>query len=97
MSEYWKVAEQVHLAFMQRFAGDTSGATVTGEQARNALVRLYRNQPDDGLSAELLSQADAMMGEKDSALNEAERAQVMPNPGPKDAIWPDLAPKRTWH
>ena len=84
--DYEKVEEQVHLAFMQLLAGDTSGATGTGEQARDTLVRLYGNQPDDGFNAELLSQTYAVMGEKDSALKEAERARILPNPGPKDAI-----------
>ena len=84
--EYEKVEEQLHLAFMQRLAGDASGATVAGEQARNTLVRLYGNQPADGFNAELLSEAYAMMGEKDSALKEAERAKIALDPGPKDAI-----------
>ena len=37
---------QVTLACLQRLAGDTAGATVTAEQARNTLEQLYRNQPD---------------------------------------------------
>ena len=32
---------------MQRLAGDTAGAKVTAEQARNTLEQLYRDQPDD--------------------------------------------------
>jgi hypothetical protein len=71
---------------MHHLAGDTSGATVTGEQARETLVRLYGDQPDDGFNAELLSQAYAAMGEKDSALKQAERAKVALDPSPKDAI-----------
>jgi TolB-like protein/Flp pilus assembly protein TadD len=85
--EYWKVAEQVHLAFMQRLAGDTSGATATGEQARDTFVRLYGDQPDNGFFAALLSQAYDVMGERDSALKEAERAKIIPDPGPKDAVF----------
>ena len=84
--EYEKAEEQVHLALMHHLAGDTSGATVTGEQARETLVRLYGDQPDDGFNAELLSQAYAAMGEKDSALKQAERAKFVLDPGPKDAI-----------
>jgi eukaryotic-like serine/threonine-protein kinase len=84
--EYEKAEEQVHLALMHHLAGNTSAATVTGEQARNTLVRLYGNQPDDGFNAVLLSEAYAAMGEKDSALQQAERAKFALDPGPKDAI-----------
>jgi serine/threonine protein kinase/Flp pilus assembly protein TadD len=83
---YWKTAEQVHLAFMQRLAGDTSGATLSVGRTRDTLVQRYGDHPDDAFSAAFLSQAYALMGEKDSALTEAERAKITPNPGPKDAI-----------
>ena len=39
--------DQVALALMQRLAGDTAGAKVTAEQARNTLEQLYRDQPDN--------------------------------------------------
>jgi len=84
--EYEKIQEEVHLAFMQYLAGDNSGAAVTGKQARDALVRFYGNEPDDGFNAELLSEAYAMMGERDSAVKQAERAKIAQDPGPKDAI-----------
>ena len=32
---------------MQRLAGDTAGAKVTAEPARNTLEQLYRDQPDN--------------------------------------------------
>ena len=68
---------------MQRLAGDTAGAKVTAEQARNTLEQLYRDQPDNSSLAAMLSQAYAAMGEKDSALKEAERA-IMLLPRAKD-------------
>src|SRR5205823_8904794 len=37
----------LHLAFAQRFVGDTAGATVTAEQARNKLEPLCKEQPDN--------------------------------------------------
>ena len=46
-SEYDKAWDQVVLAFMQRLAGDTAGAKVTAEQARNTLEQLCRDQPDN--------------------------------------------------
>ena len=82
-SEYDKACDQVTLAFMQRLAGDTAGAKVTAEQARNTLEQLYRDQPDNAVFAASLSQAYAVMGEKDSALKVAERA-IMLLPRAKD-------------
>ena len=70
-SEYSKATAQVGLAFIQRLAGDTAGAKVTAEQARNTLEQLYKNQPDNSFLAVMLSQAYAAMGEKDSAMEEA--------------------------
>jgi tetratricopeptide (TPR) repeat protein len=76
--------DQVTLALMQRFAGDTTGAKVTAEQARNTLEPLFRDQPDRPYLAANLSKAYAVMGEKDLALKLAERA-VMLLPSAKDA------------
>jgi len=80
-----KVRAQVALAFAQRLAGDTAGAKVTAEQARNTLEQLNRDQPDNYGLAATLSQAYAAMGEKDSALKAAERA-IMLLPSAKDAL-----------
>ena len=65
------------IALAQRLAGDTAGAKVTAEQVRNTLEPLYRNQPDDLAGLRALSKAYAVMGEKDSALEVAERAIVL--------------------
>ena len=46
-SEFDKACDQVALAFTQRLAGDTAGAKITAEQARNTLEQLYRDQPDN--------------------------------------------------
>ena len=63
---------------MQRLAGDTAGAKVTAEQARNTLEPLCRDQPDNAYACgDCLSQAYAALGEKDSALKEAERAIML--------------------
>jgi serine/threonine protein kinase/Tfp pilus assembly protein PilF len=82
-SEFVKAGDQVTLALMQRLAGDTAGAKVTAEQARNTLEQLYRDQPDNAFIVALLSRAYAAMGEKDSALKAAGRA-VMLYPRTKD-------------
>jgi TolB-like protein/Tfp pilus assembly protein PilF len=97
-ADYDKATDQVSLAFMRRLAGDTAGAKVTAEQARNTLEQLNRDQSDNfggkvitkspRQAADLivqLSQAYAAMGEKDSALKLAERA-IMVLPRVKDPV-----------
>jgi serine/threonine protein kinase/Tfp pilus assembly protein PilF len=84
-SQYDKGCDQVALAFAQRVAGDTAGAKVTAEQARNTLERLYKVQPDNALIAAYLSQAYAAIWEKDLALKAAEHAIVL-LPRANDAV-----------
>jgi TolB-like protein/Tfp pilus assembly protein PilF len=76
-SESDKARNQVLLAEVQHLAGDTAGARATAEQARNTLEPLCKNQPDNHYVVALLSVAYAVLGEKDSALKEAERAIVL--------------------
>src|SRR5439155_4565539 len=83
--EYDKGSYEAWLAFMLRLAGDTAGAKVTAEHARNALEELYRDQPDNPAVVESLSHAYATMGVKDSALKTAERA-IMLVPRAKDRM-----------
>ena len=84
-SEIDKAINQVLLAVTQRLAGDTAGAKVTAEQARNTLEQLCKNQPDNAAFAAGLSLANAVLGEKDSALKEAERA-IKLLPSAKDRV-----------
>jgi len=77
--------EQVTLALIQRLVGDSTGTKGTAEQARDTFEPLYRDQPDDWASAASLSQAYAVMGEKDLALKLAERAITILSPR-KDAV-----------
>jgi serine/threonine-protein kinase len=83
-NEYEKAFDQVTLALMQRLAGDTAGAKITAEQARDAFEQLCRDQPDNAFFAAWLSPAYAVLGEKDSALKAAERAMML-LPRAKDA------------
>jgi tetratricopeptide (TPR) repeat protein len=80
-----KAADQLNLAFMQRLAGDRAGAKVNAEQAINTLEPLYSDQPDMPGFPAGLSQAYAVMEEKDSALKLAERA-ILLQPRAKDAM-----------
>ncbi len=87
-NQFEKSEDQAQLALTQRLAGDTAGAKVTAEQARNTLEQLYRDQQGNispGSAAARLSQAYAVTGEKASALEAAERA-IMFLPRAKDAV-----------
>ena len=84
-SEYDKALTQVLLLLSQGLADDTAGAKVTAEQARNTLEHLCKNQPDNPDFARLLSVAYAFLGEKNSALKEAERAITL-LPSSKDRM-----------
>jgi tetratricopeptide (TPR) repeat protein len=84
-SEFHRSVTQIFLAFAQRFAGDTAGAKATAEHARNTLERLCKNQPDNPNFATWLALAHAVLGEKDPAIKEAERA-IMLLPTSKDAV-----------
>jgi serine/threonine protein kinase len=85
-SETIKAITQVELALHQRVASDTAGAKVTAEQARDTLEPLCKNQPDNPDFVALLSLAYAALGEKNSALKEAERATVL-LPSAKDRVY----------
>ena len=85
-SEIERGINQVTLAVVQRVAGDTAGAKSNAEQARNTLEPLCKNQPDNYLFAGMLSLANAALGEKDSALKEAERAITL-LPSAKDRMY----------
>jgi serine/threonine-protein kinase len=84
-SEFEKAVYQLSLALTQRLAGDTAGAKLTADQARNTLEQLYRDQPNNQTVAAVLSDAYAAMGQKDSALEGAERAITL-LPRGKDAV-----------
>jgi tetratricopeptide (TPR) repeat protein len=84
-SEFDKGTNQLSLAWTQRLNGDTAGTKVTAAQARNTLEPLCKNQPDNALFAAALSVANAVLGEKESALKEAERA-IMLLPSIKDRV-----------
>jgi tetratricopeptide (TPR) repeat protein len=76
-SEISKGINQLFLSWTQWLNGDTAGAKVTAAQARNTLEPLCKNQPDNVLFPVALSVANAVLGEKESALKEAERAIML--------------------
>jgi TolB-like protein/Tfp pilus assembly protein PilF len=84
-SEIEKINNQLWLALTQRLNGDTAGANVTAAQARSMLESLCKNQPDNALFVAGLSLANAVLGEKELALKEAERAITL-SPSIKDQV-----------
>jgi tetratricopeptide (TPR) repeat protein len=84
-SEIEKGHNEVTFAFAQRLAGDTAGAKVTAEQTCNTFEPLCKDQPDNVRFAGWLSLSYAVLGNKDSALKEAERA-IMLLPSAKDRM-----------
>ena len=69
-----KGSKQVGLALAHHVAGDTAHAKADAEQARNTLESLKKDQPENAFVAAALAVAYATLDEKDSALNEAQRA-----------------------
>jgi eukaryotic-like serine/threonine-protein kinase len=78
-------SKQVGVALAQRVAGDTASSRATAEQARNTLEPFKNDQPDNAFVAAALAVAYATLDEKDSALNEAQRA-IMLLPSNKDRL-----------
>jgi len=86
-SEFEKVDQQaVPLALVQRLTGDTASAKATAAQARSILEPLCKDQPNNFVFAQELSLANAVLGDKDAALKEAERAIAL-LPSTKDRAY----------
>jgi serine/threonine-protein kinase len=80
-----KGIKQAGVALIQHVAGDTASAKAAAEQARNTLEPLKKDQPDNALVAAALSVAYAILEDKASALNEAQRAITLV-PSSKDRV-----------
>src|SRR5215813_10318434 len=84
-SEIEKAINQELLAWYQLLAGDAASAKATVEQARNMLEPLFKDQQDNAQVAANLSQIYAAIGNKNSALEEANRAVTL-LPSAKDRV-----------
>jgi len=80
-----KASKQLGNALVHRVAGDTTQAKAFAEQARNTLEPLRKEQPDNAFVAAALAVGYAMLDEKESALNEAQRAITL-SPSNKDRL-----------
>jgi hypothetical protein len=81
-----KILYLYHLAFAQRFVGDMAGAKVTAEQVRNTAGASLQEGPDNPASEIQLALADALLGERDSALREAELLFPSANASPYEEV-----------
>src|SRR5215471_18178610 len=84
-SEIEKAINQELLAWYELLAGDAASAKATVEQARNKLEPLFKDQQDSAQVAANLSQVYAAIGNKNSALEEANRAVTL-LPSAKDRV-----------
>ena len=80
-----KGSKQVGLALARRIAGDTASSRATAEEARKTLESLKKDQPDNAFVTAALAVAYAILDEKESALNEAQRAITL-SPSNKDRL-----------
>jgi TolB-like protein/Tfp pilus assembly protein PilF len=85
-SEIDRGLNQVLLTLTQHLAGDRSGSKATAQEARNTVTLLCKDQPENAFFAAMLSLAIAMLGDKGSAINEAERA-IKLLPSSKDNLY----------
>jgi tetratricopeptide (TPR) repeat protein len=80
-----KGSKQVGLALAQRVVGDIASSRADAEEARKTLEPLERDQADNAFLAAALAVTYAILDEKDSALNEAQRAITL-SPSNKDRL-----------
>ena len=77
--------DQFSLIFAQKCAGDIAGARATAQQLLPQIETFSQTNPDNPLAESALSFIHAVLGEKDAALKEAERAITL-LPSGKDAV-----------
>jgi TolB-like protein len=73
------------LALAQKYAGDIVGARASAQQILVSLETLCQKDPDNPNFAQVLSVTRAVLGQKDAAIKEAERAIAL-LPSEKDAV-----------
>jgi TolB-like protein len=85
VSDIETIFGQLFLVGAQKCAGDIAGARATAQQLLPALETLCKKDPDNPNFAAGLSRIHAVLGEKDAAIKEAERAITL-LPSLKDAV-----------
>jgi tetratricopeptide (TPR) repeat protein len=85
LSDIERLFDQFLLVLAQENAGDIAGARATAQQVLGPLETLCQKDPDNTNFAQLLSIIHAVLGQKDAAIKEAERAITL-RPTVKDAV-----------
>jgi TolB-like protein/class 3 adenylate cyclase/Flp pilus assembly protein TadD len=85
VSDIETIFGQLFLVGAQKCAGDIAGARATAQQMLRPLETLCKKDPDNPNLAAGLSRIHAVLGEKDAAIKEAERAITL-LPSVKDAV-----------
>jgi TolB-like protein/predicted Zn-dependent protease len=85
LSDIERLLNPIFLVLAQEYAGDIVGARATAQQMLGPLETLCQKDPDDHRLAEVLSATRAVLGQKDAAIKEAERATTL-LPSGKDAV-----------
>jgi TolB-like protein/class 3 adenylate cyclase len=85
VSDIETIFGQLFLVSAQKCAGDIAGARATAQQMLRPLETLCKKDPDNPNFAAGLSRIHAVLGEKDAAIKEAERAITL-LPSVKDAV-----------
>ena len=74
LSDIERGFNQFLLVLAQEYAGDIAGARATAQQVLGPLETLCQKDPDNPNFAQVLSIIHAVLGQKDAAIKEAERA-----------------------
>src|SRR5262249_49955752 len=85
LSDFERLLNRFFLVPAQQYAGDIVGARGTAQQMLSPLETLCQKDPDNANFAEALSLTRAVLGQKDAAIKEAERAITL-LPSGKDAV-----------
>jgi hypothetical protein len=85
LSDIERLFNQFLLVLAQENAGDIAVARATAQQVLGPLETLCQKDPDNPNVAQLLSIIHAVLGQKDAAIKEAERAITL-RPTVKDAV-----------
>jgi tetratricopeptide (TPR) repeat protein len=84
-SDWTRLFNPFFLRLAQEYAGDVAGARATAQHMLGPLETLYQKDPNNPNVAEALSLNRAVLGQKDAAIKEAERAITL-LPSWKDAV-----------
>ena len=85
LSDIERLFTQFFLVLAQENTGDIAGARATAQQMLRPLETLSQKDPDNPGFAQALSIIHAVLGQKDAAIKEAERAITL-RPSVKDAV-----------